>query len=153
MRPSGYIALLAGLASCAPAWAQDSGVDAAKQFFARYVALEQAYDPALGELCAGEAFIKKRQNLPMGEPRDVTVDVPTYKARLRQLMSVAKGRGDRNTYSKVSYTPEGAFVRIHASRLSDLDKRTSPMSLLVGPAECWQKQRLRSRVKVTYSWQ
>jgi hypothetical protein len=27
------------------------------------VALEQAYDPALAELYAGEAFIKKRQNL------------------------------------------------------------------------------------------
>jgi hypothetical protein len=76
VRPSGYIALLAGLASCAPAWAQDSGVDAAKQFFARYVALEQAYDPALAELYAGEAFIKKRQNLLFEEFSELQQQAP-----------------------------------------------------------------------------
>ena len=49
-------------------------------------------------------------------------------------MPLAKARGDRNTYSNVSYTREGQRFRIRASRFSELKNYTSPLSLLVGPS-------------------
>jgi hypothetical protein len=139
MRKSKLIAVIAGLAVCALSWAQDLTIDSAKQLFARYLALEQAYDPGVAELYADEALIKSRRSYPMGEPRLTTIPTPSYKTLLRDLMSAAKARGDRNAYSNVTYEVEGAFVRINASRSSELSKRTSPISLLVGrsPSGKW----------------
>jgi hypothetical protein len=128
---STLVAVFVGLAVCALAWAQDSSIDSAKQLFAQYLALEQAYDPAIADLYADEASIKSRRAYPMGEPKDTIIPGPSYKAQLRQFMPVAKARGDRNTYSKVDYTPEGGSVRISASRFSGLQQRTSPVSFLV----------------------
>ena len=59
---------------------------------------------------------------------------PRYKTLIREAMPIAKARGDRNTFSNVRYTTEGARVRIHASRFSELKNYTSPISLLVGPS-------------------
>jgi hypothetical protein len=132
VRKSKLVAVVAGLAVCALTCPQDLGIDSAKQLFAEYLALEQAYDPGIADLYADEALIKNRRNYPMGEPRDTTIPAPSYKTLLRQFMPAAKVRGDRNAYSKVTYTLEGELVRITASRLSELGKRTSPISLLVG---------------------
>jgi hypothetical protein len=126
------VAVLAGVSVCALTWAQDARTDSAEQLFAQYLALEQAYDPGIAALYADEASIKSRRTYPMGEPRDTIIAGADYKRLLRQLMPVAKARGDRNTYSKVDYTPEGERVRINASRFSELQQRTSPFSLLVG---------------------
>ena len=127
-------AIAAGLTIAALAWAQDSGIDAAKQLFAQYVALERAYDPSVADLYADDALIKTRRKPPMGDPVDVIVPAPKYKTQLRELASVAKVRGDRNTYSAVTYSPEGELVRINASRFSGSRKQASPFRLLVGPS-------------------
>ncbi len=124
----------AGLAIAALAWAQDSGIDAAKQFFAQYVALEQAYDPSLADLYTEAALIKITRRPPMGDPVDVIVPVPKYKTQVRELASVAKIRGDHNTYWDVTYTQEGGLVRIKASRSPGSRKQGRPFSLLVGPS-------------------
>jgi hypothetical protein len=125
-------AIAAGLAIAALAWAQDSGIDAAKQLFAQYVALERAYDPSVADLYADDALIKTRRKAPMGDPQDVIVPAPKYKTLLRELGPVAKVRGDRSTYSDVTYMPEGELVRINAARFSGSRKQASPISLLVG---------------------
>ncbi len=127
-------AIAAGLAIAAAAWAQDSGIDAAKQFFAQYVALEQAYDASLADLYADAALIKTTRRPPMGDPVDSIVPAPKYKTQVRELAPVAKIRGDRNTYWDVTYTQEGALVRINASRSPGSKKRGRPFSLLVGPS-------------------
>jgi hypothetical protein len=134
-----FVALLTGFALAAFARAQDAGIDAAKQFFAQYVALERAYDPGIADLYADEALIKTRHKPPMGEPRDVTIPAPQYKTLLRGRMPVAESRGDHSDYSDVTYALEGAFVRINAVRLSEPRKRKSPISLLVGqsPSGTW----------------
>jgi hypothetical protein len=131
---SALAAIAAGLVIAAPAWAQDSGIGAAEQFFAKYVALEQAYDPTLADLYADGALIKSTRRPPMGDPVDIIVPAPKYKTQVRELAPVAKIRGNRNAYSDVTYTQEGALVRINALRSSGSRKRASPFSLLVGPS-------------------
>jgi hypothetical protein len=139
VQTSKLVALLAGLAIAAPARAQEPGIEGAKQLFAQYFALEQAYDPRVADLYTDDAFIKTRHKPPMGEARDVTIPAPEYKTRLRQHMAVAQARGDRSSYANVTYTPEGAFVRIDASRLMDPRKNASPITLRVGqsPSGRW----------------
>jgi hypothetical protein len=129
-----FVSALAGLAVVSVALAQDSGIDAAKQLFAQYIALENAYDPAVADLYADEAFIKTRRSMPMGDPQNIVVPAARYKSLLRQGMPTARARGDHNTYSKVTYRQEGEFVRIDAVRLSGPGKKMSPISLLVGPS-------------------
>jgi hypothetical protein len=98
------------------------------------VALGHAYDPALAELYADDAFIKNTRTYPTGEVRELTIPAPKYKALIRQALPVARARGDRSTFSDVSYAAEGPRVRIRASRFSELKKYRSPFTLLVGPS-------------------
>lgn len=134
MRKLKFVSVLAGVAFSVPSWAQEPGIDAAKQFFAQFVALENTYDPGLADLYADEAFIKTRRSMPMGDPQEITVPAAKYKTLLRQNMPIASAREDRNTYADVTYTPEGSFVRIDARRISERRKTTTPISLLVGPS-------------------
>ena len=52
---------------------------------------------------------------------------------LRQVVTLAKARGDTSGYLNARYSVESSGVRIHLTRYSQLKKYTSPMSLLVGP--------------------
>lgn len=128
------VAVLASLAITVCAWAQDSGIVAAKQFLAQYAALENAYDPALADLYADDAFIKQSRNMPMGEPRAITITGRKYKTLLRQNVAMAEARGDRSIYSYATFTREGDFIRIDASRYTELKKRSAPFSIVVGPS-------------------
>ena len=132
MHISTLMALLAGLAFSALARAQEPGIEGAKQFFAQYLALEQAYDPNVADLYADDALIKTRHKPPMGDAREVTIPAQEYKTLLRQHMPVAQTRGDRSSYANVTYTQEGALVRIDASRLAEPRKNASPITLRVG---------------------
>ncbi len=134
VQTSKFVSALAGLGIAAFAWAQDSGVDSARQLFARYAELENAHDPAVADLYADEAFIKTRRSMPMGDPQEITVPAAKHKMLLRQNMAVAKARGERSAYSDVTYTVEGNFVRIGALRSSHPKKDAAPISLLVGPS-------------------
>src|SRR5262245_35992529 len=116
--PIGTIAgaRFAGILICALyaafVWAQ-SPVDAAKRLFEQYVALGHAYDARLADLYADEATIRNKRTYPTGEVREMTVPAPDYKAVLRQVMPLARTRGDRSAYSEVRYIREGERVRIH----------------------------------------
>ena len=125
---------LVGMILAALAATHASSEDAARQLFEQYVALGHAYDPAIADLYADDAFIKNKRTYPTGEVRELTMPAGKYKALIRQAMPLAKARGDRNTFSDVSYAPEGSRVRIRASRFSELKKYTSPITLLVGPS-------------------
>jgi hypothetical protein len=130
---SKLIGVVVGVMVAALAAAQSS-TDAAKQLFAQYVALGHAYDPAVAELYADAALIKNQRAYPSGQVRELTLPAAQYKALLRHAMPAAKARGDRSTYSQVSYASEGERVRIQAARFSELKNYTSPISLLVGPS-------------------
>lgn len=116
-------------------FAQGLTTEAAKTLFAQYVALEHAYDANIAELYADDALIKNKRIYPAGDVREITMPAVNYKTLLRQAMPIAKVRGDRSTYSQVTYTLEGERVRIQASRFSELKSHTSPISLLVGPSK------------------
>ena len=134
MIKSKFVALLASLAITAPAWAQDSGIDVAKLFLAQYAALENAYDPALADLYADDAFIKKSRSMPTGEPRAITITGREYKTLLQQYFAIAEARGDRSIYSYATFAREGNFIRVDASRYSEMTMRSAPFSIVVGPS-------------------
>ncbi|MBA2303860.1 MAG: hypothetical protein H0W08_14675 [Acidobacteria bacterium] len=111
---------------------EKSAIDEAKALFARYVEMEQAYDPALADLYSNDAVITNKRTYPTGEVRELTFPAPKYKALIRQAMPLARSRSDRSTYSKCSYEPEGVHVRIQCARYSELKKFTSPLTLVIG---------------------
>jgi predicted DCC family thiol-disulfide oxidoreductase YuxK len=114
--------------------AQAPAADPAKQLFEQYVALGRAFDPGVADLYADDAVIRNKRTYPTGEVREFALPAPSYKALLREAMPFARERGDRSTFSDVSYKAEGDRVRIRASRFSELKRYTSPISFLVGPS-------------------
>ncbi len=103
-------------------------------FLSRFVDLEQAYDTRVADLYADDAVITNKRHYPTGEVRELTFPAPKYKALIRQAMPLAKGRGDRNTYSRCTYEPQDGRVRITCSRYSELKKYTSPSTRRVAAA-------------------
>jgi hypothetical protein len=128
-RSSAVVLLISMVALAAEAG--DPAIDQAKRLFKRYVALGQAFDPAVADLYSDEALIENRRRYPSGEVKTLTLPAPKYKELIRAAMPAAKARGDRNTYSDVRYAIEGQGVRIVAKRFSELKKYSSPLSLLV----------------------
>lgn len=105
----------------------------ARKLFERYISLAEAFDPAAADLYEDAALIKNKRTYPNGKIEERTIPAPQYKDLIRQIMPVAKARGDLNKYTKVKYSIEGDRVRINATRYSVLKKYSSPFSLLVGP--------------------
>ena len=112
--------------------------DEAKKFFAKYVDLEAAYDPAAAGLYSDKAIISMTRIYPDGRERKIQFPAPQYKALITQLMPLAKTRGDANKYSEVNYTVVGEKVRIEAVRYSILKDYKSPYVLVVGLDETGQ---------------
>jgi hypothetical protein len=113
----------------------DAGtIERATALFKRYVALEQAYDPAAADLYSDDAVIKNKRTYPNGQVRELSMPALKYKALVRQAMPLARTRGDRSTYSDCKYQEVGERVRITCSRYSELKKYSSPLTLVVGPA-------------------
>lgn len=121
-----FAALALGLA--APALAQSE----AEALFAKYKAMERAFDPELVNLYCDTALIRNVRSYPDGQQRTLELPAPRYKELIRNVMPLAKARGDVNTYSEVAFSPEGGNTRITATRHSEMKKYSSPISLLVG---------------------
>jgi len=127
--------LLASMAVTAvPAQQVASPVDQAKALFARFVQLEQAYDPRVADVYADDAVITNKRTYPNGEIRELTFPPRKYKQLIRQALPVARARGDRSTYTQCVYEPQGPRVRITCARYSELKKYSSPYTLVVGPS-------------------
>ena len=109
----------------------DSATNEAKRVFGSYADLERKFDPAVADLYSDDATIKITRRYPDGKSRTMTIPAPAYKQLIRQLMPLAKKRGDTNKYSDVAYKAEDGKVRVTATRYSDLKKYSSPLSLLV----------------------
>jgi hypothetical protein len=145
-RQLGWVLMLASIGASSVLAQQEGGpVDQAKALFARFVQLEQAYDPAVADLYADDAVISNRRAYPNGEVRQQTFPPQKYKQLIRQAIPLAKARGDRSTYSRCTYEPQGARVRITCYRYSELKNYTSPYTLVVGPGRGGQWQILEER--------
>jgi hypothetical protein len=105
----------------------------ARTFFARFVEVSHAFDPAVADFYADEARIVSVRKYPNGTERQSEINGAEYKSLIREVIPIAKARGDTNTYADVSYQQQGARVRIQATRYSALKQYSSPYSLLVGP--------------------
>ena len=126
--------LLAGIslaASCLAAAA--APVDDAQALFQQYTSLEAAFDPAIADLYADDALIRNKRTYPDGQVRELTLPATQYKALMRNVMPLAKAKGDRSTYSQVTYAEEGGGVRIKANRYSRMKHYESPIAILVAP--------------------
>ena len=137
-RPLGALALTAVLGTVPAASAQSLEADrlaGATRLFTQYVNLEKGYWPAVGDLYADDAVIRNLRRYPTGEVRELSLTAPQYRELLKQAMPLAKARGDRSTYSEVTYIAEGSNVRVTAQRYSELKRHSSPLSLLVGRRE------------------
>lgn len=112
----------------APALAQTQ----AEAVFEKYQSMGRAFDPAIADLYCDNALVRNHRTYPDGQKRTLELPAVQYKQLLRNVMPLAKAKGDFNTYSEVAFTREGDNTRIQASRFSESKKYTSPISLLVG---------------------
>ena len=131
-RITNLLASLALLFAAAAAQANEA-IQQAQVLLTKYVETYHAFDPAVADLYSDEAVIQNTRTYPTGEVRKLAIPAPQYKALLRQTMSLAKQRGDRSQYTEPKFSQEGAAVRIHLTRYSELKQHTSPMVLLVAP--------------------
>ena len=111
----------------------DTGIDNAKKLFEKYVDSETAFDPAVADLFADEALIQSTRHYPEGNVRIAKFTAQQYRALLKISLPLAKSNGDKNTYSQITYTPDGNRVRIKCIRFSELNNNSSNLELLVGP--------------------
>ena len=107
----------------------------ARLLLAKYVESYHAFDPAVAELYSDEAVVANRRTYPDGQVRSLSLTGAQYKALLRQVMPLAKARGDISQYRNPRFSVEPGGVRIQLTRYSQLKHHTSPMSLLVGPGK------------------
>lgn len=112
---------------------QDPHLEQAQKFFERYVSLEHAFDPAIADLYANDAYIQTTRHYPLGWPQKMVIPADQYKWMMRRTAPLARSRGDRNRYSDCTFTREGERVRIRCTRFSELKKYESPIEWLVGP--------------------
>ena len=120
--------LIGGLVSVV---AQDPPTPA-KEIFERYVALDNAFDPAIADLYADDAKIEITRIAPDGEKRTAKLPAREYKDQIRVSMPIAKITGEKSVYEKVKYETEGERVRITCERSSGSSDKASALSLLVG---------------------
>lgn len=111
---------------------EDERLTKARALFEAYVALERAFDPAIADLYADDAYIENTRTYPSGEERTLVFPPAQYKALIRQAMPLAKTRGDTSTYSDAVFSVEGERVRIDALRYSNLKQYEAPIQLEVG---------------------
>lgn len=113
--------------------AEDAVVEA-QRLFKQYTEMERAFDPSLGELFAPNAVIKDVRVYQDGQTKTITWSGNDYKQVLRAGLPVAKIRNDMNNYSAMTYTRDGANVRIKGTRHSLLKKYSAPFELVVAPS-------------------
>ena len=120
-----------------PASAEEASPrDQAERLFLEYQRQSQEFDPDVADLYVDRARIVNARKYPGDLPgRSLELTGFQYKDKIRQLMPIAKARGDFSTYSDVSYSEEGERIRIQCTRFSALKKYSSPYSMLVGPDE------------------
>jgi hypothetical protein len=123
------VLLLGFLLGLVPARADD--VADALAVFREYVSRSERFDPTVADLYADDAAIRTRRIMPDGTTRDLSLSGAQLKSLIRQVMPLAKERGDRNTFRNVAAKPEGRNVIVTAERYSQLKGYSSPFALLL----------------------
>lgn len=90
----------------------------AKDFFARYVALGNAYDPAVADLYSDEATIRAFRRYSHGLERAMEIPGVKWKALVQKVMPLAKAQNDRSEYKEPRFELTGDKIKISAKRYS-----------------------------------
>jgi len=98
--------------------AQSADSTAARAFFARYVALGEAYDDRVGSLYSDSAVIRTHRRYPHGLERALELSGSQWKALLKKVMPLAKAQGDRSRFSNIRVSTADARATIKADRYS-----------------------------------
>ncbi len=110
--------LAAGAAACSfgPATPEDH----AKAFFERYRELEARYDPALADLYADSAIVRKFMLRASGDTfYGFATTGAIFKSSFPEGAAAAKARGAGNRYSGVTYARDGNDVRVTMRRYQE----------------------------------
>lgn len=90
------------------------------------------FDPGILSLYDKNAKIQIIRRSQQGD-KTMNLSFAQYRELIISSLPLAKSRGDRSTFSNVTYKAEGQRVRIRAQRYSQLYRNTNPHTLLVGP--------------------
>jgi hypothetical protein len=109
-------------------------MDSVRVFFATFTKLGNNFNPAVADMYADDAKIQNKRIFPDGRIREMAVVAPQYKQMLREIMPLAKIRGDTDSFTNTTFTAEGIGVRIKTTRHSNLKNYDSPYEILVSPS-------------------
>jgi hypothetical protein len=110
-------------------------LDDARAFFARYVELSAAFDPAVADLYADTAVIQSSRRYPSGVERDQEMTGAQWRTLVRTSMPAARQAGDVSEFTNIELREEGDRVRITASRTSVAKCYTdTTYAMLIAPA-------------------
>jgi hypothetical protein len=98
--------------------AQTADSSAARAFFARYVALGEAYDDKVARLYSDRAVIRSYRRYPHGLERAIELSGSQWKRLLMKVMPLAKAQADRSTFSNIEVSTTGGRTKIEADRYS-----------------------------------
>lgn len=98
--------------------------------FRRFESLGREFDPNCADFYADGATIRNARRMPDGETRKMEMGGSDYRKMIVSTLSLARERGDRNTFRGVDLRMEGCGVRVRASRFSELKQYESPIDWL-----------------------
>src|SRR5687768_14763706 len=90
----------------------------AKDVFSRYVALGNAYDPAVADLYLDDAVVRAFRRYPHGLERSMELPGSQWKALVRKVMPLARAQNDRSEYKEPRFEVSGDKIKISAKRYS-----------------------------------
>jgi hypothetical protein len=118
VRLARLVVLLLALGPAAEAADGAPSEEDAGKFFARYVALSDAFDPAVAELYADRAVIRSVRRYPHGLERAIELGGVEWKAMVLKAMPLAKAHNDRSQFKDPSFQPQAGGIKISAQRYS-----------------------------------
>jgi hypothetical protein len=114
------IATVAGFFLATSAWSQAVTPAEGEKFFARYVALGEAFDVAVTELYLEDSRIRSLRRYPASQERILEMTGAQWKQLIRSAMPLAKAKGDRSEFGNLRFEAAGNLLRIRADRYSVL---------------------------------
>ena len=85
-------------------------------FFEKYQALGNSFDPAIGDLYSDEAKITAIRKMPDGIEQTLKIEGGKWKQILVDSMELGKKRGDKSEFSKINISVETNRAKITANR-------------------------------------
>lgn len=106
--------------SCASTGALAESTAEAQSFFQKYQNLSLNNDPKLADLYSDNATISNTRYYPNGQQKELRWTGAQFKTLIASSAKLAKAQNDKDTFSKITYTPAGRdSVEIKAMRHSE----------------------------------